>query len=103
MHRPGRITKTGTGSSATYMLDGYVGGYALVGNVTDGTVTNWKVQVTSSDLQRGETAVWQDHADLTGKSGNAKGNLEFVPRALKTVITTGTGTLELDILPNGAV
>lgn len=102
MHRPGRLTKTGTGSSSTYPLCRYANGYALTGNVTSGTVTNWKVQFTSSDIQGGETPVWQDHSTLAGISGNDAGNLQFIPRAIKTVITTGTGTLELDINPNSS-
>ena len=96
MHRPGRLSVTGSTSSGPYMMDRYSNGYALIGS-TSGT-TSWTVEVTGDDLQAGETATWQDHAVLAGIVGNGKGNLEFIPTAIR-LTNVGTGSVQLDIIP----
>lgn len=102
MHRPSVVSQTGAGSSDWYMLDRYVNGYGLIGDVT-GAVTDWDVELTQSDLQRGVTAVVVDHSVLAAVSGSDKGNLQFQARALRVTINTGTGTVNLGVFPGGAV
>lgn len=100
MFRPKSISQTGAGSSDWFMLDRHCNGIALIGDVT-GTVTDWDVEFTQSDLQRGETAVVNNHSTLAAVNGSDSGNFQFIPRACRVTINTGTGTVKLGISPNG--
>ena len=102
MFRAKSISKTGPGSTDWFMLDRYVNGIALIGDVS-GTVTDWDVEYTQSDLQRGVAAVVRNHSTLNAVSGSDSGNFQFIPVACRVTINTGTGTVTLGIAPNGTV
>ena len=103
MHRRIEREQVGTGSTAVIMLDRYVAGYSIVVDITSGTVTDWDIEFTGSDLQRGDTAVWQDHSSLVGISGSSAGNFQFPPVAARLTINTGTGTARAVFIPNSSV
>lgn len=96
-------TQTGVGNSNPVALDPMENPFtvALAGIVTSGSAT-WKVQYTLDDIQDPTvTVTWFDHDVLVGQTGNAVSNIVVPVTAVRLAITSGTGTVQLNVLQAG--
>lgn len=98
--KPITVTQTGAGNSAAIPLDYYGRPEIALQVVVSGTV-NYTVQQTLDDPAASPT--WFDHPDpaLVAASANAQGNYAYLPRALRIVVNSGTGSAALTVLQAG--
>jgi len=105
MPRPKRVSITGVSTSNVIPLNYRAPNpeASFIANVT-GTAT-YKVKLTGDDVQAiGYTAgsgKWIDHSTMTGLTASATANLDKPATAIQLEITSGTGTVALDILESG--
>lgn len=99
---PITLSKTGTGSSAIAPLDMHGRPEISLQVEITGTV-NYTVQQTLDNPFGTDALTWFDHPDvnLVAQSVQRQGNYAYVPRAVKLVVNSGTGTATLIILQSG--
>lgn len=90
-----QVTQTGTGSSASVVLNRQM--TAGIYCVVDGTV-NYTIQVTGDDPASSPT--WFSHPDslLVGASANQRGVIDFPVAAIKALVNSGAGSVTLTVL-----
>ena len=99
--RPAVISKTGVGSSPTYVTNTNTTPFNLgFGVVATGTVT-YTVQHTFTETVFCATPVWFSHPTIAGKSDNQDGNYAFPVSGIKVLVTEDDGTAELTIIQAG--
>ena len=99
--RPAVISKTGVGSSPTYVTNTNTTPFNLgFGVVVTGTVT-YTVQHTFTETAFGATPVWFSHPTIAAKSDNQDGNYAFPVSGIKLLVTAGDGTATLTLIQAG--
>ncbi len=101
--RPITVTQTGAGNSATIPLDLYGQSDVSLQVIVSGTV-NWDVEQTLDDPFGTAALTWLDHPDtnMVGQTVNRQGNYSYVPRAVRLVVNSGTGSATLTVIQPGA-
>ena len=96
------LSKTGAGSSTIAPLDMHGRPEISLQIVVTGTV-NYTVQQTLDNPFGTATLNWFDHPDvnLVSQTVNRQGNYAYVPRAVKLLVNSGSGTAVLTILQSG--
>ena len=100
--RPIVIAQTGAGSSASAPMNINTSPFNVgIGVVVSGTVT-FSIQHTFDDVFNATvTPIWFTHPSLTGLTVNTDGNYAFPVRALKVLVTSGSGTATATIIQAG--
>ena len=99
--RPAVISKTGVGSSPTYVTNTNTTPFNLgFGVVVTGTVT-YTVQHTFTETAFDATPVWFSHPTIAAKSDNQDGNYAFPVSGIKVLVTAGDGTATLTLIQAG--
>lgn len=89
-----------TGSSPALPMNMNVSPFNVGFGVTvSGTVT-YKVQHTFDDPGTGFTT-WFDHPTITGLSANADGNYAFPVSGIRITVTSGGGSVTMNVLQAG--
>jgi hypothetical protein len=106
--RPIRITVGSATTSAVIPLDQYISPFNIgIGvSLSVGASLTYKVQHTLDDVFsptfNASTAVWYDHATLTGKTASADGNYASPVTAIRLNVTPWTsGTATINVLQAG--
>ena len=96
------LSKTGAGSSTIAPLDMHGRPEISLQIEVTGTV-NYTVQQTLDNPFGTDTLTWFDHPDLNlvAQTVQRQGNYAYVPRAVKVVVNSGSGTAILTILQAG--
>jgi hypothetical protein len=96
------VGTNGVGSSQMVNLDYNVSPYAIgLGCVVSGTV-NYTVQHTFANIYALDydpvSYVWFANSDLTGKTANAEGAMTIPSVAVRILLNSGSGTVEMTVL-----
>lgn len=86
----------GAATSDTIPTDTYQNPFNMaIGVVVDGTV-NFTIQHTFDDVQDAAvTPVWFNHPSLTGLTASSDGNYAFPVVAVRAVVNSGTGSIDV--------
>lgn len=100
--RPIVIAQTGAGSSASAPMNIHTSPFNVgFGVVVNGTVT-YSIQHTFDDVfNAAVTPVWFSHPSVSSLTVNADGNYAFPVRAIKVLVTSGSGTATATLLQAG--
>lgn len=112
------VGTNGVGATPPIPLDQYVPDFTvMLATILRSGAANWTVQFTFDDVfaayapqdvqAKGApagnptTIVWWDHADITAKSADAKGSLVDPVKAVRLLINSGEGEVELQVIQGG--
>lgn len=100
--RPIVIAQTGAGSSASAPMNIHTSPFNVgFGVVVSGTVT-YSIQHTFDDVFNASvTPVWFSHPSVSSLTVNSDGNYAFPVRAIKVLVTAGTGTATATLIQAG--
>lgn len=94
------VSKTGTGSSSALVMNTNVSPFNVgFGAIVDGSAT-YTVQHTFDDPAVGFTN-WFPHPTVAAQTANADGNYAFPVTGIKVVISSGTGSVTLNVVQAG--
>ena len=100
--RPIVIAQTAAGSSASAPMNIHASPFNVgIGVVVSGTVT-YSIQHTFDDVFNSTvTPIWFTHPTLSAQTANADGNYAFPVRAIKVLVTAGTGSATATLIQAG--
>lgn len=94
------VSKTGTGSSDSLVMNTNVTPFNVgFGVIVSGTV-DYTVQHTFDDPATG-FSTWFSHPTVAGQTANADGNYAFPVTGVKVLVNSGSGTATLKLIQAG--
>lgn len=94
------VSKTGTGSSSSLVMNTNVSPFNVgFGVVVTGTV-NYTVQHTFDDPAVG-FMTWFSHPTIASQTANADGNYAFPVTGVKVLVNSGSGTATMNLVQAG--
>jgi archaellum component FlaF (FlaF/FlaG flagellin family) len=99
--RPITVSKTGTGSSSTAVMDHHMNPFNVGMAVKVSGTVNYTVQHTFDNIVAGETPTYFNHPVLQSLTANADGNYAFPVTGIRVTVNSGSGSASLVIIQAG--
>lgn len=94
------VSKTGTGSSSSLVMNTNISPFNVGFGVVVSGVVNYTIQHTFDDPSVGFTT-WYSHPTIASQTANADGNYAFPVTGIKVLVNSGAGSATLNLIQAG--